>query len=153
MQKLMSLKPLVPARAHGFHLYVNESETLQQLLKLGIDLDVIHNFNRDIANQILRMDMQRDILPRLLFFKELGLSGEQISYMFNRNAFLFTESMDDMQVRLNYLESKKFSPECIARIAHQTPKVLTTPVKLLDKHLGYIQNEYYLTGRFSGLVT
>ena len=146
LNKLMTVRPLAPARAEGFQLYVNESKTLQQLLQLGIDLRLIYLFNRDIANRLLRMDMQRDLRPRLLWLKQLGLNGEQISHMLNYNAFLFTEPIEDMQVRVNYLKSKRFSTQCIARIAHETPLILTTPVKLLDKHLGYLQREFRLRG-------
>ena len=92
------------------------------------------------------MDIERDFLPRLLFFKDLKLEPQQISRLFNINPFLFTEPLELIQERVEYFQSKKFEDSCICDVIVTTPRVLTTPVKMLDKHLGFLQAEFKLNG-------
>jgi hypothetical protein len=59
---------------------------------------------------------------------------------------MLVEPLDNMQVRINYLESKKFSKEAIAQIITKEPRLLTTSTKDTDIQLGYLQKDFMLNG-------
>jgi hypothetical protein len=49
-------------------------------------------------------------------------------------------------VRVNYLESKRFTRDNIARIVTKAPDLLCQPVKYIDAQLGILQRMFKLTG-------
>jgi hypothetical protein len=66
--------------------------------------------------------------------------------MFTKNPFLLTEHLDDLQVRVDYLASKKFSREEIAGIASRSPFWLSMSTVRIDGRLGFFQRLFQLTG-------
>ncbi|KAK6167456.1 hypothetical protein SNE40_021480 [Patella caerulea] len=122
---------------------VNESDTLQKLLKIGVDLSAIEKY-KGMADLIVKLDFDKDVMPYLLFLKDCGVH-KYGSYL-AKNPLIFKQSLEDLQVRVTYLESKKFSKESIARIVLKAPLFLSLPVKTVDKKLGYLQKQFNLTG-------
>jgi mTERF domain-containing protein len=51
-----------------------------------------------------------------------------------------------VQVRINYLQSKKFSADQVARIVTKAPLTLLLPVTKIDAKLGFLQKSFHLTG-------
>lgn len=145
MEALLQMKPTPPGRVQCLSAYVNHSENLQKLISLGINISWLR-FNPDIASHVLRMDFEKDFMPRLLFFKDLGFENEQIANVFDRNPFVYIDPVQEFEETVEYFQSKKFTVECVRDVVMATPRVLTTPVKLLDKHLGYVQHEFRLSG-------
>lgn len=104
----------------NFAAYVNKSETLQQLVKLGVNLHKIEK-SVEAAPFILKLDFEKDIKNYIQFFHDHGVSLEGIAEIITRNPFILKENLGDLEVRINYLESKRFHNEMIARIVSSNP--------------------------------
>lgn len=104
----------------NFAAYVNKSETLQQLVKLGVNLHKIEK-NVDAVPFILKLDFERDVKNYIRFFHDHGVSLEDVANILTRNPFILKERSEDLNVRINYLESKRFDKEMISRILSCNP--------------------------------
>jgi len=138
--------PALPKKSFSLAPYVNESQTLRHLVMLGVNLSRIEDRDINLAEKLVRLDFERDVKPVLLFLHHCGVKECDIGECISRNAHLLCEPIDDMQVRVNYLESKKFSKELIARIVSKAPRVLTATTKATDAQLGYLQQNFMLSG-------
>jgi len=139
------ITPALPSRSFNLAPYVNESETLRCLVDLGVDLSKVEK-NPDVAGYILKMDLQKDVKPYLLFLRTVGIPDDQLGQFITKNPGIFQQDLDHLQVRINYLASKKFSIDAVSRIITKAPDVLSMTTKDLDKQLGYYQKEFKLTG-------
>jgi mTERF domain-containing protein len=59
------------------------------------------------------------------FLHDLGVPSDELGAFITRNPWIFQDDLDDLQVRVNYLESKKFSAEMIARVVIRNPSWLS----------------------------
>lgn len=100
--------------------YVNKSETLQELLKLGVSLHMLEK-NVTVPPFILGLDFDRDIKNHVIFLHELGISKEEIGEIITKNPYILKQTLDNMKVRINYLRYKKFDHEMIVRILTRNP--------------------------------
>lgn len=140
------IAPALPKKSSSFAPYVNESEALSNLVKLGVNLSKIEERNMSLAQQIVKLDFEHDVKPILLFLHHCDVKECDIGECITRNPHLLCEPVDDMEVRVNYLESKKFSKESVAKIVSKAPGVLTTAAKETDAQLGYLQQDFMLSG-------
>jgi len=138
--------PALPKKSFSLAPYVNDSKALRHLVMLGVDLSRIEERNISVAQQLVKLDFERDVEPVLLFLHHCDVKESDIGECITRNPLILCESIDDMQVRVNYLESKRFSKELIAKIVSKAPRVLTTPTKETDVQLGYLQQDFMLSG-------
>ncbi len=98
----LSTKLTLPKKSFNLAAYVNESETLQNLVKLGVDLSRIEQ-DVDIANYIVKLDFERDVRPYLTFLMDNGITTEDIPVCLTQNPDILRQSIDDMQVfKLSY---------------------------------------------------
>jgi len=136
-----------PALQPTFNLaaYVNESYSLQQLVKLGVELYKFDS-NPQIMSTILKLDFERDMKPYIRFVHDCGVPVEELGTFFTKNPMIFTEHMDDLITRINYLEHKKFSKEMITTIIRKHPKWLSQSTIDIDSSLGFFQSKFYLSG-------
>lgn len=104
----------------NFAAYINKSETLQELLKLGVNLNKLEK-NTDVPPFILSLKFEENIKPYIIFLYDLGLSVEDIGQLITKNPFIFRVDMDDLNVRINYLKAKKFDDAMIQRILSKNP--------------------------------
>lgn len=125
--------------------YVNESETLQQLLKLGVDLSRIEK-RKGLPQFILKLDFEKDMKQHLTFLTDVGVPPDKLGEFITKNPLIFKENLGDLEVRVNYLEVKKFKREQIARIVEKNPFWLMFSTKRIDNRLGYFQKNFQLTG-------
>lgn len=130
-----------------FHLaaYVSRSATLQQLIRLGVDLDCL---SRDGHGEfIAKLDFDRDVLPHVAFLTQtIGLHIDQIGAFLTVNPDILAESLDDLQVRVNYLVHKKFTAADITRIVGLNKRWLNHSTKDIDARLGFFQKLFRLNG-------
>lgn len=88
-----------PSLKKSFNLaaYVNHSETLQNLLKLNVNLSEIEK-NVDLASYLMQCDYKTQIQPHIEFLvKDIELSIEKVGDVINKNAILFTVSISVLQ--------------------------------------------------------
>lgn len=104
----------------NFAAYVNKSETLQELLKLGVNLYKLEK-DIDVPPFILSLKFEENIKPYVIFLYDLGLNEEDIGELITKNPFIFKEDLDDLMVRINYLKTKKFDNAMIQRIVSKNP--------------------------------
>lgn len=55
------------------------------------------------------------------FLHDLGVPSDELGHFITINPWIFKEDLDDLQVRVNYLQSKKFSADMITRIVRKNP--------------------------------
>lgn len=129
----------------NFASYVNKSETLQKFVELGVDLSKIEK-RKGLPQYLLRLDFERDVKPHLFFLHDLGMPAEYFGDFLTRNPLIFKESIDDMETRVYYLRSKKFSIEQVQNIVGRNPFWLSFSTKRIDRRLGWFQKNFKLVG-------
>lgn len=125
--------------------YVQKSETLQQFLKMGVEL---HIWDDKGAGQfVANLDFKHDVEPYILFFtRQVGIPLPDISQLFTRNPDILKENLDDIQTRINYLQLKRFKSDDIVRIVVKNAHWLNWSTQEIDERLGYFQRNFALTG-------
>ncbi|XP_067887653.1 transcription termination factor 3, mitochondrial [Heterodontus francisci] len=132
--------PLLPPTSFTLRDYVDRSETLTKLVLLGVDLSKLER-RPNVANMLLRLDFDKDVKERLLFLKDVGVEDPLLGAFLTRNPFILTEDMENLQMRIQYLQSKKFSKGAISRMVSRAPYLLNFSVERLDNRLGFYQRE------------
>nr|XP_033789057.1 transcription termination factor 3, mitochondrial [Geotrypetes seraphini] len=137
-------EPVLPSASFTLQDYVDHSETLTKLLLLGVDLSKLEQ-RRNMGSILLRLDFEKDIREKLLFLKDVGLEDSQLGPFLTKNPFILTEDMENLQKRVTYLASIKFSKKAIARIVSGAPYLLNFSVERVDNRLGFFQKELGLS--------
>uniref|UniRef100_A0A3P9NNK3 Mitochondrial transcription termination factor 3 n=1 Tax=Poecilia reticulata TaxID=8081 RepID=A0A3P9NNK3_POERE len=83
--------------------------------------------------------------PCLLFLKEIGVEDSRLGYIISHNPFILSENLENLQARVNYLTSRKFSSETVASMVSRAPYLLNFSVKRLDNRLGFFQQQLKLS--------
>ncbi|EDV97694.1 transcription termination factor 3, mitochondrial [Drosophila grimshawi] len=125
--------------------HVNNSKTLQQLMSLGVDLHSIER-RKGLGQFVLRLDFEQNVKPYLTFLSDQGISPHDFGVLITKNPLLFKVELDDLQTRVEYLRSKRFSDEARRRIFTQNPYWLMFSTRRVDRRLGYFQKEFGLSG-------
>lgn len=125
--------------------YVNKSDTLKELIKLGVNLNAIEK-RKGLPQFLLKLDFEKDIKNHLLFLHDAGIPPSSLGELITKNPLLFKEDIDDLQIRVNYLESKKFEMTEISRIIEVNPFWLMFNTQRIDRRLGYFQKQFKLNG-------
>jgi len=135
------------AHVPSFNLaaYVNKSSTLQQFISLGVDLHSIER-RKGLGQFVLQLDFEKNVKPFITFLVDQGISPDDFGRMFTKNPLLFKEDLDDLQTRVDYLKSKRFSDEARQRILTHNPYWLMFSTRRVDRRLGYFQKEFRLSG-------
>ncbi|XP_044280372.1 transcription termination factor 3, mitochondrial isoform X2 [Varanus komodoensis] len=133
-------KPPLPFESFTLQDYVDHSETLQKLVLLGVDLSKVET--RSNAGQLLlQLDFEKDIRKILLFLKDVGLDDKQLGPFLTKNPYILGEDLENLETRIAYLISKKFSKEAITKMVSGAPYLLLFSVERLDNRLGFFQKE------------
>ncbi|XP_010902317.1 transcription termination factor 3, mitochondrial isoform X1 [Esox lucius] len=124
--------------------YVDQSETLRSLVLLGVQLWKLEQ-RPNVGSMLLKLDFQTDVVPRLTFLRQLGVEDSRLGYLISHNPFILTESLENLQARVAYLRSKKFSAESVASMVSRAPYLLNFSVKRIDNRLGFFQQQLGLS--------
>lgn len=130
----------------NFASYINKSPTLQQLLNLGVDLYSIER-RKGLPQFVLKLDFERDMKHIIQFLHDQGIPPDHLGRFITKNPLIFKEHSDDLGVRINYLESKMFTKEQIAKILDKNPFWLMFSTQRIDKRLGFFQKSFSLSGQ------
>ncbi|XP_004697766.1 transcription termination factor 3, mitochondrial [Echinops telfairi] len=135
--------PPLPPDSLTLRDYVDHSETLRKLVLLGVDLSKIEK-HVEAANLLLKLDFEKDVKQILLFLKDVGIEDHQLGLFLTKNYAIFSEDLEDLKIRVNYLQSKNFSKTDITRMVQNAPFLLNFSVERLDNRLGFFQKELEL---------
>lgn len=130
----------LPSSSTSLRDYVDKSETLSKLVQLGVSLWKLEQ-RPNVGSMLLRLDFETDVVPKLLFLKDIGVEDSRFGYIISQNPFILTESLENLETRVNYLVSKKFSLETVASMVSRAPYLLNFSVKRLDNRLGFYQQQ------------
>lgn len=131
-------------RSYNLAAYVNSSKCLQELIKLGVSLYDIENVNFKMAQRLITMDFEIDCAPYVRFLVDNGLKEKNLGRFISEFPTIFTVPIEDLQVRIDYLKSKKFTVEQISKALNRSSEILRSNVKSLDFKLGRLQVEFLL---------
>ncbi|KAM4688441.1 transcription termination factor 3, mitochondrial [Discoglossus pictus] len=134
----------IPPVSFSLQDYVDRSETLRKLVLLGVDLSKIEK-RPNVGNFLLRLDFEKDISPKLLFLKDVGLEDSQLGAFLTKNPFIFSEDLENLHKRVAYLATRRFSKDSIVRMVSHAPYLLNFSVERLDNRLGFFQKELGLS--------
>ncbi|KAM3858482.1 transcription termination factor 3, mitochondrial [Diretmus argenteus] len=140
----ISVSSALPPASTSLRDYVDKSETLSKLVQLGVDLWKLEQ-RPNVGSMLLRLDFQTDVAPRLLFLKDIGVEDSRLGYILSHNPFILTENLENLQARVDYLRSKKFSPDSVASMVSKAPYLLNFSVKRLDNRLSFYQQQLGLS--------
>lgn len=115
------LSGVTPFFPNTFNLaaYVNNSDTLKNLVNLNVNLSNIEK-KPYVVEKILRLDFDKDMKQHIIFLNDfVGL--DEIGKFLTKNPLILCEPLQDLQVRVNYLESKGFKCDQVKRIITANP--------------------------------
>ncbi|KAK5855084.1 hypothetical protein PBY51_005221 [Eleginops maclovinus] len=134
----------IPAASTSLKDYVDKSETLSKLVQLGVHLWKLEQ-RPNVGSMLLKLDFNTDVAPRLLFLKDIGVDDSHFGEIITQNPFILTEGLENLQSRVNFLKSQKFSSENVASMVSRAPYILNFTVKRLDNRLGFYQQRLKLS--------
>lgn len=140
----ISVPVALPPSSFSLRDYVDQSETLSKLVQLGVSLWKLEQ-RPNVGSLLLRLDFETDVAPKLFFLKDIGVDDSRFGYIFSHNPFLLTESIENLETRVNFLVSKKFSLETVASMISRAPYLLNFSVKRLDNRLDFFQQQLNLS--------
>lgn len=140
-----TVKPALPKKSFNLAAYVGESETLTNLVKLGVDLTKME-LDAETSSCLVKLDFENDIQPYLAFLHRNGVQDANVGVCITRNPKIFLVALDHLETRVNYLKSKKFSDESIGRILGKFPQLFSLMTKQIDGRLGFLQKQFKLSG-------
>lgn len=140
------LEDLNPPLKRSFNLaaYVNQSRTLQELVKLGVSLYDIENTNMRAASHLVKLDFDTDCVPYIKFLVDNGLKAKNLGRFLSEYPAIFQQHLDDLQTRIDYLEWKLFSKEMIAKALNRSSRIIYYKTKTTDYKLGQLKIEFFL---------
>ncbi|XP_030645140.1 transcription termination factor 3, mitochondrial [Chanos chanos] len=142
----ISVPSLLPPSSVTLRDYVDKSETLSKLVQLGVNLWKLEQ-RPNVGSMLVRLDFQADVAPRLLFLKDLGLEDTQLGPVLTKNPFILSEDLENLEARVSYLKSKKFSAETVASMVYKAPYLLNFSVKRLENRLQFFQQRLGLSSQ------
>ncbi len=102
--------------------------------------------DKELCEAILKLVIERDVKPHLVFLHDINIPAEKHALIIEKNPYFLLENIDDLQIRYDYLLSKKFDIDAIVEIVTKAPRWLRLSVEQVDTKLGWIQKEFNLTG-------
>lgn len=141
------MEVFAPELRPSFNLaaYVNKSETLQQLLKLGVNLSRWDS-QKGVSAFILPLNFEENMKQYIVFLHDCGVPADDLGRWLTLNPYIFKEKLDDLDARINYLKYMRFSKDQITRLISKNPSWLLLSTEKIDSRLGFFQESFKLTG-------
>lgn len=144
-EDIRNLRPTARPFVYNLAYFVNDSTVLQTFIKMGIMIRK-WDTDREICDFVLKLDLERDVKPRLIFLHDIKIPADKHAFVIQKNPYIFKEEIVNLETRVEYLQSKKFSDDEITEIITKAPRWLRLSVEQVDTKLGWLQNEFNLTG-------
>lgn len=144
-EDIRNIRPVARQFVYNLSYFVKDSPVLQAFISMGV---MIKKWDQDkqICDAVLKLDLERDVKPCLIFLHDIKIPSHKHAFVIEKNPRLFQEDLNDLETRVDYLRSKRFSEDNIAEIITRAPRWLRLSVEQVDTKLGWIQNEFNLTG-------
>ena len=144
-EDIKNLRPAYRPLVYNLAYFVNDNPVLKAFVQMGVP---IRQWDKDrkIAELVLRLNMDRDVKPVLIFMHDLGIVDEGLTRVIAKNPEVFAQDLNNLNARIAYLKSKKFDDESIAKILTTAPLWFNLSVTDVDTKLGWLQSEFGLTG-------
>jgi len=123
---------------------VNESQTLQKLVDLGVSLHKWDKYGH--LGLAAKLDFERDVAPIVRFVADVGVPPDQIGSVLSQCPNILEETEQDLKTRVAYLVSKKFTLSEIGHIISCSPSWLCHSVRSIDSRLGFFQKTFDFSG-------
>jgi mTERF domain-containing protein len=145
-RQIRALRPATRPVVYNLAYFVNQNLLLQKFVEMGV---VIREWDKDtsIGSFMLKLDFDKHVKPVLIFLHDIGIPAKEHPHIITKNPMIFKESIDNLNVRVEYLKSKKFTLESIVEILVKAPKWLSLSVEQVDQKLGWFQKEFKLNGQ------
>ncbi|WKY17132.1 hypothetical protein Q1695_001616 [Nippostrongylus brasiliensis] len=134
-----------PVYSRSIVPFINYSPLLQAFVDIGVNLFEVEQTTR-AAKHLLRLDMEKEVMPKLQWLVSLGFDVNDLGEYLTRNPFFLLQDLNDLEARVNYLTSMKFSNEDVCKIIKDFRYWLNVDVKTMDSRLGWIQEQFRLSG-------
>ncbi|XP_075992207.1 mitochondrial transcription termination factor 3 [Anticarsia gemmatalis] len=140
------LSTVTPFLSNTFNLaaYVNHSDTLKTLVNLNVNLSKIEK-KPHIVEKILKLDFEKDMKDHVIFISDY-VGMDEVGNFITKNPMILCEPLEDLQIRINYLQSKGFNEDQIKRIVSTNPYWLMFNTIRIDRRFGYYQKMLSLSG-------
>ncbi|VDM97736.1 unnamed protein product [Thelazia callipaeda] len=137
-----------PTHSWSIAHYVNHLPVLQILVELGVDLfEVLIYFMFTVSILTFRFNWEKDVKPKLIWLvHQVGMPISDVGSYLTRNPYFLLQSLENMQVRLNYLYAKRLCKTKVLKIVKNSRFWLNIDVTTTDSRLGWIQKTFELTG-------
>lgn len=116
-EDLSTVTPYYP-QTYNLAAYVNNSEFLQNLVHLNVNLSKLEK-KPNVVEKILKLNFN-EIKKHILFINDF-VNEEKLGSYLTKNPLILCESLQDLEVRIHYLQSKHFSQHQISRIIEHNP--------------------------------
>lgn len=142
--------PLTPT--FTFAKYANKSNTIQELVKLGVHLYKFES-QEGMLQYILSLDFERDVKPYIRFLHDCGVPADYLGTFITKHPNIFKENMDDLYTRIRYLRAHEFNTNMISTIICKNPMWLSYKTTDIDGRLAYFQSNFKLKGHEVRMLT
>ncbi|KRY90614.1 RuvB-like 1 [Trichinella pseudospiralis] len=138
-------KPARYFRSYTLAPFVNDSELLRNFVEIGVDLSKLES-RSNAVDFLVKLDWKKDVQPMLRFLVLNGIPLEEIGQYLTRNPWIFQQNLQHLTERIGYLKSKAFTVDAIAHIINKARYWLNFDIQTIDSRLGWLQNNFKLTG-------
>lgn len=135
-----------------FAKYANKSRTIQELVKLGVNLYKLES-KKGMLQYILNLDFEQDVKPYIRFLHDCGVPANCLGDFLTKNPNILKEDIDDLHTRIRYLRAHEFNIDAIKHIICKNPNWLLFNTKNIDGRLGYFQSNFKLSGNNVRILT
>ncbi|TRY83266.1 hypothetical protein DNTS_032522 [Danionella cerebrum] len=138
----------LPPESSTLAPYVDKSETFKKLIQLGVNLWELEK-RPNVGSMLLRLDFDTDIMPKLMFLKDLGVEENSLGPLISKNPFILTLSLENLQTRASYLKSKfreKSVSDMTLNILIRLPKMLCGSLEPIKENLKVFEFEFGFRG-------
>lgn len=120
-KRIRELRPVTRPVVYNLAYFANSNKVLQTFIDMGVKIREWDKHTA-IGSFVLQLDLDRDVKPRLIFLHDLGLPANSHALIITKNPLIFGESLENLNVRIEYLKSKRFTDEAIRTIITKAPR-------------------------------
>lgn len=135
-------------KSFNFAAYVNHSPLLQDLITMGVSLFDIENVYYNQGGYLLNLDFKKDCMNHLKFLIDLGIDTKAFGKLITQFPTIFQVPVEELQLRISFLELKGFSKRDIIQILESNAAILSRESHAINYNLEQMMLEFQISDRF-----